>query len=104
MPPQPYNISRSCFGYRPCPASTFLFSWLRCFPYLTVIPLQMPLTCEEKRMIGHKDLFEILAAVEDYVANEHTCRKGYELLSISARLGSEENGSVFRNWRNMIRR
>jgi Nup85 Nucleoporin len=59
--------------------------------------------CEEKHMIGHKDLFEILAAVEDYVANEHTYRKGSELLSMSARLGSEETGSVFRNWRNLIR-
>ena len=57
---------------------------------------------EEKQMIGHKDLFEILAAVEDYVANEHTCRKGSELLSMSAHLGSEEDGSVFRNWRDMI--
>lgn len=53
-------------------------------------------------MIGHKDLFEILAAVEDYIANDHTFQKGSDLLSISARLGPDENGSAFRNWRDMI--
>ena len=57
----------------------------------------------EKRMIGHKDLFEILAAVEDYVANEETFQKGNELLLTSFRFKRlDENGFVFRDWRDMI--
>ena len=54
-------------------------------------------------MIGHKDLFEILATVEDYIANEETFQKGNELLLRSFRLkGSDENGFAFRDWRDMI--
>ena len=56
----------------------------------------------ENQMINHKDLFEILAAVEDYVANEETFQKGSELLSIAAQLDTDEMGSAFRNWRDMI--
>jgi Nup85 Nucleoporin len=61
------------------------------------------LTRTEKQTIGHKDLFEILSAVEDYIANEDTFQKGSELLSASFRLiRADENGSAFRNWRDLI--
>ena len=54
-------------------------------------------------MIGHKDLFEILAAIEDYIANEEAFQKGNELLLTSFRLKvSEENDFAFRDWREMI--
>lgn len=54
-------------------------------------------------MIGHKYLVEILAAVEDYIANEETFQKGSELLLTSFRFkGSDENGFAFKDWRDMI--
>jgi hypothetical protein len=54
-------------------------------------------------MIGHKYLFEILAAVEDYIANEETFQKGSELLLMSFQLKvSEENDFAFKDWRDMI--
>jgi hypothetical protein len=53
--------------------------------------------------IGHKDLFEILASVEDYIANEAVFAKGSDLLSKAVHSkGSDGNGSVFQNWREMI--
>ena len=54
-------------------------------------------------MIAHKDLFEILAAVEDYTANQETFQKGNELLLTSLQFkGVEGNGSIFRNWRDLV--
>ena len=59
----------------------------------------------EKRMtsLGHKDLFEILASVEDYIANETISEKGSDLLSKAMRSGNPNRyGSVLQNWRDMI--
>ena len=53
--------------------------------------------------IGQKDLFEILAAVEDYVGDEGMYKRGSELVSKAMTMGSaNEDGSHFRNWRNLI--
>jgi hypothetical protein len=59
----------------------------------------------ENRMtsIGHKDLFEILASVEDFIANEAISDKGSDLLSKAMRSGNPIGyGSVLPNWRDMI--
>jgi hypothetical protein len=53
--------------------------------------------------IGHKDLFEILASVEDYIANEAISDKGSDLLAKAMRSGKPNvYGSVLPNWRDMI--
>ena len=55
----------------------------------------------DRRMItiGHKDLFEVLAAVEDYIANEDACQKGSELLSRAIQTNSPmETGSGYGSW------
>jgi hypothetical protein len=53
--------------------------------------------------IGRKELFEVLASVEDYIANEDTSHKGSELLSkAQQRAISTGTGSGFKNWRDMI--
>jgi hypothetical protein len=53
--------------------------------------------------IGQKDLFEILAAVEDYVSNEETLQKGTELLSKAMQMEVPvQADSVFRDWRHLI--
>ena len=60
---------------------------------------------EEKRNItmGYKDLFDILAAVEHYFANENTVQKGSELLSQAyQRKGNSDSGLPFRNWKELI--
>lgn len=53
--------------------------------------------------IGRKELFEVLASVEDYIANEDTSQKGSELLSKAQHQPiSDETDSPFKNWRDMI--
>ena len=53
--------------------------------------------------MGHKDLFEILAAVEDYIASEETFQRGSELLSRAFYLNSDQQTSgAFRGWRDMV--
>ena len=53
--------------------------------------------------IGHKDLFEILASVEDYIGNETISVKGSDLLSKAMHSRSPDKyGSVLQNWRDMI--
>jgi len=53
--------------------------------------------------IGQKDLFDILAAVEDYISNEDTFNKGSELLSKAMQLEvSVNDDSPFRDWRDLI--
>jgi len=54
-------------------------------------------------MIGRQDLFEILAAVEDYVANDVTLQKGSDLLLSALHLASFGNDTmIFRNWRDLV--
>jgi len=49
--------------------------------------------------VGHRDLFEILAAVEDYIANEEELQKGSELLSRAIQTNSPaEIGSGYGSW------
>ena len=53
--------------------------------------------------VGHKDLFEILASVEDYIGNEAISVKGSGLLSKAMQSRSpDRHGSVLQNWRDMI--
>jgi Nup85 Nucleoporin len=65
--------------------------------------LSLNLVEKRRAIIGQKDLFEILAAVEDYVADEGTFQKGSDLLSkaISSK-NPDESNSATRNWREMI--
>jgi hypothetical protein len=51
--------------------------------------------------MGQKDLFEILAAVEDYVGDKETSKKGSELLSQAMTMGSVSDEAL-KNWRNMV--
>lgn len=53
--------------------------------------------------IGRKELFEVLASVEDYISNENTSQKGSELLSKAQHHAiSNSTSSPFKNWRDMI--
>jgi hypothetical protein len=59
----------------------------------------------EKRVatLGHKDLFEILAAVEDYVGNESTFQKGSDLLARAIRSKDLIDAPTpFQNWRELF--
>jgi hypothetical protein len=70
-----------------------------------MVCIRVYLLIEEKRMtsIGHKDLFEILASVEDYIANETLSGKGSDLLSKAMHSRNPNQfGSVLQNWRDMI--
>jgi Nup85 Nucleoporin len=57
---------------------------------------------KRKMTIDKKDLFEILAAVEDYSANEVTFNKGADLLSQALQIKTAQIGPIFRNWRDLI--
>ena len=61
------------------------------------------LTYEDKRngMISQKDLFEVLAAVEDYIGDKEMSKKGSELLSKAMTMGPT-NDDAFKNWRNLV--
>jgi hypothetical protein len=56
----------------------------------------------ENQRIGQQDLFEILGAVEDYVANDSTLQKGSDLLIMALHAASGKEGGKFGDWRDLV--